>query len=176
MTEHQKAAPVAQASSNPRALCVLGCRTGSVALARRAQLAREVFSKSPRNFACVVACGGLSWGGVVEADAIARMLQEGDVSEGVPDELILRERRSRDTHENAIYAARILRERNIRRVVLVSCSWHVPRAKRLFERAGLDVERIEGAPPPNAGILQQSYWAARERVAYVKDLLRMERV
>jgi uncharacterized SAM-binding protein YcdF (DUF218 family) len=127
------------------------------------------------DFACVVACGGLSWGGIVEADAIARMLSEGDVAEGVPDEFILRERCSRDTHENAIYAARILRERNIRHVALVSCSWHVPRAKRLFVRAGLSVDRTYGAPPPNPGILQQSYWAARERVAYVKDLLRMER-
>lgn len=138
-------------------------------------MAREVFTHHPREFACVVACGGLSWGGVVEADAIARMLQEGDLSEGVPDALIVRERRSRDTHENAIYAARILRERNIRRVVLVSCSWHVARAERLFQRAGLEVDRIAGAPPPHAGILQQSYWAARERVAYVKDLFRRER-
>jgi len=124
-------------------------------------------------FDVVVACGGLSWGGVVEADAIAKMLAE----DGVPGDRIVRENRSRDTHENAIYTARILRERNleIRTVVLVSCSWHVARAERLFRRAGLDVSRTVGAPPPNPSMLKRTYWSARERVAYVKDLLRTER-
>ncbi len=94
---------------------------------------------------------------------------------GVPEEVVIRERRSRDTQENAIYAARLLRERGITDVVIVSCTWHVPRARRLFARAGLNVVDAVGAKPPNPTWFRRTYWAARERVAAVKDLFRRER-
>jgi uncharacterized SAM-binding protein YcdF (DUF218 family) len=96
------------------------------------------------------------------------MLREG----GVPEEAIVRERRSRDTHENAVEAALILRERGVRDVVVVTCSWHLPRARKLFERAGLQVIAGIGVPPPDPGMFARAWWAARERVAGVKDLFR----
>ena len=46
---------------------------------------------------------------------------------------------SRSTAENAELLARLLRDRNIGRVLLVTHSWHMPRAKRAFERQGLAV-------------------------------------
>lgn len=46
---------------------------------------------------------------------------------------------SRTTAENAEFLAPVLRERGIRRILLVTHSWHMPRAKRAFERQGLVV-------------------------------------
>lgn len=47
--------------------------------------------------------------------------------------------RSRDTAESAREMAQLLQTAGIRRVALVSDTWHLPRAQRLFERAGFDV-------------------------------------
>src|SRR5690606_18964589 len=113
------------------AVCVLGCRSGSAALARRARAGRDAFVD--QRAALVVACGGLAWGGRVEADEIARILRDG----GVPEQAVVRERSSRDTWENARHAAALLGPMGVRKVVLVTCAWHLPRARRLFERAGL---------------------------------------
>ncbi|MBX3222791.1 MAG: YdcF family protein [Labilithrix sp.] len=147
-------------------VCVLGCRPGSAALARRARVARDVFVA--RGARLVVACGGRDWNGRVEADELARMLEDG----GVPRDAILRERVSRDTFENAVEAARLLTERGLREVVVVTCSWHLPRAKKLFERAGLGVVDGVGAPPPHATLIARGWWTARERVSLWKDSLR----
>lgn len=151
---------------NEPAICVLGCRPGSAALARRARAARDAFVD--RGASLVLACGGRRSGGRVEADELARMLSDG----GVPESAILRERRSLDTHENASFAARLLSPRGVREVVVVTCSWHLPRATRLFARAGLRVVAGVGAPPPDPSRLARAWWAARERVSLWKDLLR----
>ncbi len=45
------------------------------------------------------------------------------------------EARSRDTRENARYAATLLRENKIEQVVLVTHGWHMPRALRAFQAA-----------------------------------------
>jgi uncharacterized SAM-binding protein YcdF (DUF218 family) len=145
------------------AVCVLGCRSGSAALARRARAGRDAFFA--RRAPVVVACGGLEWAGTVEADAIARILGDG----GVPPSRIALERRSRDTRENATEAARLLAERGISEVVLVTCSWHIRRATKLFEQAGLHVVDGIGVEPEAATWLDRIYWAARERVATAKD-------
>ena len=147
-------------------VCVLGCRAGSAALARRARAARDAFIEHRASL--VVTCGGVAWDGRVEADELARMLGDG----GVPEEAIVRERASRDTYENAACAAALLRSRGVREAVIVTCCWHVPRARKLFERAGLRVVASVGVPAPDAGFATRIYWAARERVALVKDLMR----
>lgn len=146
-------------------VCVLGCRPGSPALARRARAARDAFVS--RKASLVLTCGGPTRGGRVEADVLAEMLQDG----GVPESAIVRERLSRDTQENAVGAARILRERGRTEVVVVTCSWHVPRARRLFERAGLRVVAAVGAEPPDPSLFARAWWPIRERVALAKDVL-----
>ena len=120
------------------ALVVLGCRTS----ARRSEAAAQAFHAAAGRFSCVVASGGRAWvmreGGflVVEADALARVL----VERGVPSELVVRERCSHSTRENAYYSAQILARRGIRKITLVTSEWHVPRARRHFENAGIAVE------------------------------------
>lgn len=46
---------------------------------------------------------------------------------------------SRNTAENASYSVRVLQAANIRRIVLVTHAWHMPRAKLLFEKQGIAV-------------------------------------
>ena len=50
-----------------------------------------------------------------------------------------KESKSRDTADNASMSAQILKPAGIRRVVLVTQAFHMPRARQLFEAAGLEV-------------------------------------
>src|SRR5262245_8421875 len=94
-------------------VCVLGCRPDAAAFTRRARAARDAFVA--RSASLVVACGGRSWRGRVEADELSRLLVDG----GVPAEAILRERDSLDTHGNARFAARLLAPLGVRAVTVV---------------------------------------------------------
>lgn len=149
-------------------VCVLGCRSGSAALERRARAGARAFFE--RSADLVVACGGRAWDGVVEADAIARVLEK----EGVPRRAIVRERCSLDTWENAGFAASMLRRRARTEVLVVTCAWHLPRAQRLFDAAGLRAEGL-GVPRPETSPLVARYLAVREAVSAWKDLRRPAR-
>jgi uncharacterized SAM-binding protein YcdF (DUF218 family) len=146
-------------------VCVLGCRAGSATLARRGRAAAETYRL--RNATLAVACGGRSWAGVVEADELARLLREG----GVPADAIVRERCSLDTRDNARFAAALLARRGIGRIVLVTCTWHLPRAERAFRAAGLEVEGV-GVDPPSPSLLRRIYWRQRERLSSWNDARR----
>jgi len=58
---------------------------------------------------------------------------------GVPAEAILLQPESRNTYEDALYSARLLKEKGIRRILLVTSAWHMPRSVRLFQAQGLEV-------------------------------------
>ena len=58
---------------------------------------------------------------------------------GVPSSALLLEQRSRNTRDNAVFTARLARERGIRRVLLVTSAVHMPRASLLFRDAGIGV-------------------------------------
>jgi uncharacterized SAM-binding protein YcdF (DUF218 family) len=74
------------------------------------------------------ACPGCS-----EAHAMQRLLQD----LGVPAAALLLDDTSRNTRENALNAAALLQQRGIRRVLLVTSAFHMPRAMAQFEAAGL---------------------------------------
>lgn len=82
---------------------------------------------------------------------------------------------SRTTRENAINSARILKAEGLKRIYLVSQGWHLARAVRAFESAGLKVtpagtgcKKVSGIrwlqflPHPEA--LEMSYWSMHEWV------------
>jgi len=88
------------------------------------------------------------------------------------------EARSRTTQENAVYSAAILRAEGIRRVLLVTTAWHMPRAVQAFRAAGLDpvaapTSFIVPGPfewtllLPSPGGLQASQWAIHEMLGRV---------
>jgi len=82
---------------------------------------------------------------------------------------------SRNTHENAIGSAEILRTAGIRSVILVAHSFDMPRAKAELVAAGLQVTLAPTGIPdascepwdflPSVGALQQSYYALYELLA-----------
>jgi uncharacterized SAM-binding protein YcdF (DUF218 family) len=72
---------------------------------------------------------------VPEAESMAEVL----VEIGVPREALWLESASRNTYENGVEAAAILRRAGIERVVLVTSASHMPRAVAVFDKAGLEV-------------------------------------
>ena len=49
------------------------------------------------------------------------------------------EDKSRTTRENALLTAGLLAQHGYKRILLVTHAWHMPRAMRVFEQAGIDV-------------------------------------
>ena len=65
------------------------------------------------------------------------------------------ESRSRDTRENAQYAAVVLKDNRIEHVVVVTHGWHMPRALRAFREASSRLGATWELVPAPMG------WAAR---------------
>jgi uncharacterized SAM-binding protein YcdF (DUF218 family) len=101
--------------------------TEAVALARRYPQARIVFSGGS---------GALLSTELPEAVSAGRLL----VALGVPRERITLEDRSRSTHENAAFTARMLGAPLDGRWLLITSAWHMPRAVGCFRGVGLNVE------------------------------------
>ena len=96
-----------------------------------AQLYRE--EKAP----VVIASGGrIDWrgGGPSESADMAEILK----TLGVPDSAILQDPTSLNTYQNAVNVRQIVKERGIRRVLLVTSAMHMPRSLRIFQRQGID--------------------------------------
>ena len=64
---------------------------------------------------------------------------------GIPRNAILVEENSRSTRENAVETAKLLRERNLDRVLLVTSAFHMPRALATFRTAG-----VSAIPSPSS--------------------------
>jgi uncharacterized SAM-binding protein YcdF (DUF218 family) len=84
---------------------------------------------------------------------------------------------SLNTRENAIFSARILKQSGVNTIYLVTQAWHMPRAQREFERAGLKViaagtgfttHKELGAMDflPKAKDLLKSYYAIHEGIGW----------
>jgi uncharacterized SAM-binding protein YcdF (DUF218 family) len=65
---------------------------------------------------------------------------------------------------------RLLRERRVARLGLVTCDWHMPRALRLFRRAGFDPVAVP-APAPAGPLYLTTARFLRERGSLVLDLV-----
>ncbi len=95
----------------------------------------------------------LAAGTPVEAEAMVDLF----TTLGVPEDRLVREERSANTKENALFSAPLLRERGATTVVLATSATHLRRAVRLFERAGVAV-----VPAPvdvhGPGGLEADFW------------------
>ena len=133
------------------AIVVLGARlrpdgSPSGAIRRRVELGVRLYQE--RTAPLLLMSGG-GRGPTAEADVMARLAE----AAGVPPAALVIEAASRNTVENASFCARLLRDRRLRRIVLVSDRVHLPRAAMLFRLAGL---RVIG----RAGVSARSWPAA----------------
>jgi len=146
------------------AIVILGARVGEDGLpgdSLRARTLRAIelyhAGLAPR----MICTGGVGDHPPSEAEAAATLA----MSRGVPREALVLEDTSTSTRENAIYTARICRERGWTRLVTVSDPYHLWRVRCEFRRAGLHsytspawtVER-------NRRLDLRAQWALREAV------------
>ena len=142
-----------------------------VRLRHAAQLARQ--SGKP-----LLASGGSPEGGPAEAELMALSLAQ-DFATPVR----WQETRSVNTAENARFSAEILHAAGVRRIALVTHSWHMPRALRSFAATGLQVIpaptgqsrptlRLPYSVLPSAQALWHSSQALREGVGLLAYALR----
>ena len=151
------------------AVIVLGAQvkpdgTPSVQLTLRLDRAAEVYD---RKQVPVVVCGAKGKDEPEpEADTMKRYL----LDKGVPEEMILTDPDSFNTEQNLENAKKLLEEypADIRKVVIVTSDYHVPRSVALAEDLGLDAEGV-GSP------CLSEYWIknhSRETLAWVKYWLK----
>ncbi|MCL4560671.1 MAG: YdcF family protein [Chloroflexi bacterium] len=72
---------------------------------------------------------------------------------GVPRSALWLQNDSRNTAEDALYSSRILSEKGIHRILLVTSAQHMPRAVGLFQNQGLEV-----IPAPTDYTVTQADW------------------
>lgn len=119
--------------------------------------------------------GGVGWSGVAgqipEAEVAAQTLARLHAPA-----LRWTDNTSRDTQENALHTAKLLRAEGIQRIALVTHAWHMPRSVRQFEAAGFQVVpapmgfiRSDVRPwlqwLPSGKGLRDSGWVLREWLA-----------
>lgn len=121
----------------------------------------------------ILVSGGAPGGGTPEARFMQAILEK---EFGVP--VRWTESDSDTTRENALFSQRILAEDGIKKILLVTHAWHMPRARGAFERAGLEViaAGTRFSPPeaaelmdfvPDASALRSSTYAVHEAIGLI---------
>jgi len=75
----------------------------------------------------------------VERTPVAEVMRDMLVHFGVAQGDIILDNESLSTYENAVNAAKLLRDRNLKKAVLVTDSRHMPRAVICFRKQGVQV-------------------------------------
>ncbi len=70
---------------------------------------------------------------------VAAAMRDFLISKGVPSDYILLEDRSANTYENAVASSKLLKDRGIEQVVLVTDAASLLRAEKCFQRQGVEV-------------------------------------
>ena len=111
----------------------------------------------------IVVCGARGSNEPVEE---AYAMRDYLIDQEIPAEMILTDAESYNTRQNIDHAAKLLNDKDVQRVVVVTSDYHLPRALALAEDAGLDASGI-GAPTR----LGMRYWIknhGREALAWIK--------
>lgn len=138
----------------------------SPAMARRVARGVELLRRG--RAAALLMTGGATTTAVPEA----RMMRDLALAEGVDAARVVVEGRALNTIQNALFCRPLLRRHRWRRVVVVTDSFHVPRAAYIFRRFGLRV-RVEGVRPARPSA---QWWLAhlREAAALPWTIIRVE--
>lgn len=78
---------------------------------------------------------------------------------GVPERNIVRENESLNTHQNAVNTAKILQQRQIDTILLVTSAMHMPRSIAIFKKQGFNVI----AAPTD-------YWVSKDSLAAMRGI------
>jgi len=98
----------------------------------------------------------------------AKRMKSRLLAQGVPSVDILMETRSRDTRENALDSAPILKRIGAHRILLVTSSYHMRRAAGTFRKLGFEVIPAPSAEWP-AYKPTQDFWRRREHALKCTD-------
>jgi uncharacterized SAM-binding protein YcdF (DUF218 family) len=98
--------------------------------------AAEMYLQGPR---CPVFLSGGVPPTSTPVPSLARVMRDFLVDHGVAADDLIEEGDSQSTHENAVNTARLLGERGVRRVLLITSAYHMERAVRCFRKQGIDV-------------------------------------
>ncbi len=155
------------------AIVVLGAavwenETASPSLRRRALHAAHLYNQGLSD--TIIGSGGLGRHPPSEAEVIRRLC----VEQHVPHQAILLEDRSHTTMENVENCAVILRQRDARKILVVTDRYHLPRALLCFRFLGFDA--FGSGPEPGlhqTSLAKRIYYQLREFVALPYYLLRL---
>ena len=139
----------------------------------RLDRAAEIYfaHRAPR----ILLSGSALEGKTSEARIMAKTMRQ----KGIPDGVLLLENEGRNTHENALRTHDMLREHDLRTVLLVTSALHMPRAMAAFNAQG--IQAVAAGLPPQI-IVPEDYmidkWAPHLRSlegsrAIIKEYLGM---
>ena len=157
-------AHVAPASHQQDAIIVLGAQvrpdgSPSNQLRWRVDAAAEAYRIHPSP---VVVCGAQ---GKDEPDTEAAVMKQILLTSGVPEDDILLDSTSFNTRQNLAHAYELLKDRQIRQVLIVTSDYHLPRALDLARDLGFDAT---GLGSPTLGGWPWLKHHAREALSLVK--------
>ncbi|GAB2915557.1 YdcF family protein [Paralcaligenes ginsengisoli] len=108
----------------------------------------------------IILSGAALEGKVSEAKMMARALEQQEI----PEQALILETRSRNTHENGLYTVEKLKALHITRILLVTSALHMPRAMAVFRKQGITPIPAPSAPqilvPAEPGF---SFWLPNMR-------------
>ena len=111
----------------------------------------------------IVTCGAQ---GGNEPLAEALVMRDELIAQGVPGEMILTDEVSYNTRQNIRNAAALLEGRGVRRVLIVTSDYHLPRAMAIAEDEGLNATGI-GSPTRDELLFKAKNYG-REALSWVK--------
>jgi uncharacterized SAM-binding protein YcdF (DUF218 family) len=111
-------------------MAVYGERKPGLGLQARLERALELWQE--KRAPLIVVSGG-NKGDHNEAEVMVEWLRE----HGVPQEAIIAETQARSTRENAIYSAPLMKQRGIKKALIVSQAMHLPRVKIVLHAEGI---------------------------------------
>lgn len=125
-------------------MAVYGERKPGLGLQARLELALELYREKRAPW--IVVSGG-DVGDHNEAEVMVEWLR----AHGVPSDAIISESRSRSTRENAIYSAPLMKQRGIKRALIVSQWFHLPRVKIALGDEGIATINAQAQGPTFVG-------------------------
>ncbi|MEM7797297.1 MAG: YdcF family protein [Cyanobacteria bacterium P01_C01_bin.118] len=99
------------------------------------------------------------WTSAPKGASEAEDMTEIAIAMGVPERNILREDKSLNTYQNAVNTAKILQQRQIDTILLVTSAIHMPRSVAIFEKQGFNVT----AAPTD-------YWVSQKFLADIQGI------